>query len=136
LFAYNCIAYNCDQGYQELTATNCISTASTDGFASCTGANNCSDIDSDAPAAGRITGTPAYTDAASGDFHLTSAATNTTLLIGGAIVLSGQFTTDIDGNARGDEWDVGPDEYSAGGGGGSGLFKIGAIRAKNFTVTQ
>lgn len=53
-------------------------------------------------------------DAAGRDVHLASGATS----IGAGDDLSGSFTDDIDGDTR-SSWDIGADEFDAGGGGGS-----------------
>jgi hypothetical protein len=116
----NCTAYNCYRGFYQaagaLVSTNCINQlAGIDGFAGpITGLNNCSDIASDAPGTSPVTGTVLFADAANGDFHL--SASDTVAKDQGAD-LSGDFTTDIDGQTRTGTWDIGADEYIVTGGG-------------------
>ncbi len=74
--------------------------------------NNCSDIASDAPTPGAVTGSVLFVNAGAGDFHLQAGDT---VALGAGLDLSVDpvfpFTLDIDGQTRPGTWDLGADEY-------------------------
>jgi hypothetical protein len=119
---HNCTVVDCEQGIAKgwgvIGAANCLAQDCDDGFfASGSWAagtkNNASDIASDAPGTDPQTGTATFAGAL--DFHL---AAGDTLCRGNGADLSSDgnypITIDIDGDTR-SAWDIGADEYVAGG---------------------
>jgi hypothetical protein len=123
----NCTAYGCTttgiSGGFGTVINNCISVASTTSDFARSSATPGGDFNasSDATAFGAhvVTGKTSYASyfvsAAAGDLHLLGASSSVLGLAGAD--LSVRFTDDIDQNTR-SAWDLGVDEYVAGGGGG------------------
>lgn len=101
----NCTAYGCRIGYNRATGTcaarNCGSAAHTSGGFSGTISQTTNSST-----------TPTFVDAANDDFHLASG--DTTWRDAGTDY-SATFTDDVDGATRAGSWDIGADEYAAGG---------------------
>jgi len=135
-YAYNCTAYNCQQGFQNpdngtnLLVYNCLADACVNGFnAGWTwGASdyNASSLASDAPGSNsRNSQTFTFENTGAGDFHLTvddAGAKDYGVSDPG----SGLYSDDIDGDTRSGSWDIGADEYVAAGGGTSITSVVGA----------
>ena len=126
-YIYNCGAHNCNigigAGSGPVTAINSWAQNCTDGFQgsyAAASSNNLSDIATDAPGTGPITGDISFVDEANDDFHL---AAGDTLAKDAGINLSADanypISGDIDGQARSGTWDIGPDEYVVVASGGS-----------------
>ncbi|OGS21981.1 MAG: hypothetical protein A2252_00365 [Elusimicrobia bacterium RIFOXYA2_FULL_39_19] len=124
-YLYNNTAVNCGYGYYSdeasAIAKNNIAQDCTDGFgASFDGASdyNISDVASDAPGANSKNGvTVTFENKTGKDFHIAvgdTQAQDAGVDLSADVYLS--FNTDIDGTSRSGTWDIGADEYSAGGG--------------------
>jgi len=113
---YNCSILGANRGVRFAACYNVISIGGvTACFADCTGSNN---ISGDATDAGgdtinNVDKDDIFTNTGGGteDLHLKS---DVTAASGAGADLSAYFTTDIDGDTRVD-WDIGADEYAAGG---------------------
>ena len=101
--------YSNNGGANLLTKTNCMSSDTTaTNNAGGGGATNCTNnIAHDTNNFTNVT-------AGSEDYHIPTGSA----LKDAGVDLSGQFTDDIDGDTRSGTWDVGADEFTAGGGGG------------------
>lgn len=118
MISYNNLIYGGTIGYFSGSGTfiakNSASQTVTDGWSGTftTSTNNCSDVASDAPAPGRVTGTITFVNAGAGDFHLGSADT---VAKGAALDLSADstlaFSDDISFLTRTAPWDIGPEKY-------------------------
>lgn len=114
MICYNCTANDCVVGFGQtaglLLARNCLAqnntTADYSGTFDAASNYNC-DEDATAPGANSFTDTASFTNAAGGDFHLTTALSQQGEDLSGVGV-----TTDFEGDAR-SNWDVGADEIAA-----------------------